>query len=162
MKILHRFTAFSVLLSFVAVISACSDGPSESGPSKMSLPRISVKSGLNQETGTIRFQVNVPQGHHAYTDTGDSGNLIPVTFQWENLHKETGLNLSLPELVTDPPGSRDEEFQARVLRGSGTFEFKAEDVQKYSGKTLSVRSQICDEKTGICYRPETVQVTLTN
>jgi hypothetical protein len=162
MKLMRFLPIIGIYLSALLFGSSCTDGEGKSGPVS-SVPKISVESGVDKSEGVVRFKVTVPPGHHAYTDAGDSGNLIPIQFFLENLSRELNIPVSeTPALVSEPAGSRDEEFKARVLRGSALFSFKTGLAGKFSGKTVSVRSQICDERSGICYRPETIQVSIAN
>lgn len=104
--------------------------------------------------GQVEINVNVPSRHHAYLDAGEYGNLIPLAFDWQGLTPE-------PKITAAPTGEHDEEVKARVLRGNGRFVFQfAPPAPDLQGRTIKVRSQICDEDKGICYRPTWTDVSL--
>ncbi|MCR9144662.1 MAG: protein-disulfide reductase DsbD N-terminal domain-containing protein [bacterium] len=146
-----------LLATLIAMGAAtCDDAPesraSAGGPGDVPAALIS---GRTLDDGRAAINVDVPSRHHAYLDAGKHGNLIPIGFDWQGLSPE-------PEQVTAPVGERDEDVQAQVLRGSGTYVFKAggENAPPFAGRSLRVRSQICDEDKGICYRPTWTDVKL--
>jgi hypothetical protein len=100
---------------------------------------------------TIEIVASIPPRHHAYLDAGDEGNLIPIGFDWQDLTPE-------PVALSMPTGERDEDVKARVLRGDGRFQFQHSTVSP--GVQVRVRSQICDEDRGVCYRPTWNEVEL--
>ncbi len=101
----------------------------------------------------MEILVQIPPKHHAYLDRGDEKNYIPITFDWSS-HIENGTLDEKPVLVKKPTGERNDEAGATVLRGRGNFVFESENFAKLQNKRLKVRTQICDEIKGICYRPE--------
>jgi thiol:disulfide interchange protein DsbD len=114
------------------------------------------------QTGVGRFQigVEVPPDHHGYLDKGDDGLLIPFAFTFAPLEAQ-GARVAV---LSRPPGERDNDVRATVLRGSGEFAFRLETA----GATLSVdgaapatlRYQICNDLTNICYPPRTTEIPL--
>lgn len=114
------------------------------------------------QTGSGSFQigVEVPPDHHGYLDKGDDGLLIPFAFTFAPL-EEQGARVAV---LSRPPGERDDDVRATVLRGSGTFAFRLET----GGATWSMDSavpatlhyQICNDLTNICYPPRTTEIPL--
>lgn len=131
-------------LAALALLSACKgdDGP----------PSADVAAWV-QNASTVQVSVTVPPGHHAYLDAGREGNYIPVTV-------DTSAAGEL-KLTNAPKGEEDKEVQAKVLRGMGSFVYEAKDAQSFAGKILKVRSQICNERQGVCYPPRTVEVKIS-
>jgi hypothetical protein len=83
--------------------------------------------------------------------------LIPITFDWSDLFTNE------PQIISKPEGVFDKDVQATVLRNEGIFEFLLpENISKenITNKILKVRVQICNETTGICYRPKIYEVRL--
>ena len=105
---------------------------------------------------SFRIAVEVPAGHHGYIDKGDDGFFIPLSFSFPGL-EETGI---VVEMTSAPLGVRDEKVRAQVLRGRADFVFRlAPAPPPAAGTTASLRYQICNDVTGICY-PPTVLRTL--
>ena len=104
---------------------------------------------------SFRIAVQVPAGHHGYIDKGDDGFFIPLSFSFPGL-EETGI---VVEMTSAPLGVRDEEVRAQVLRGRADFVFRLAPPPPAAGTTASLRYQICNDVTGICY-PPTVLRTL--
>lgn len=147
---------FSLIFSIFA--SSCSE---ESAANTPSVPSAVVTASTAPQNDRLIFKVTVPHGHHAYLNSGDEGNLIPVTFFWESLI-ENGVLRGKPMQISSPKGVRDEEVQALVLRGTGAYEFQIVKTaaEKLKGLSLKVRTQVCDESRGICYRPRTDEVMI--
>ncbi|MEE8297194.1 MAG: hypothetical protein V3R26_05115, partial [Hyphomicrobium sp.] len=61
-------------------------------------------------------------------------------------------------------GKRDEKFRATVLRGKGTFIFELEAIRdalpRDSVLPATLRYQICNDVTEICYLPKEIEVPL--
>lgn len=147
--------ALTGLLGAALLATAACDGESKAGARGPGDVPAAAISGRVLENGQAEIRVDVPSRHHAYLDAGEFGNLIPVGFDWQGLSPE-------PQAVSAPEGVRDDEVKAQVLRGQGSFVFAAggEGAPEFAGRSLRVRSQICDEDKGICYRPTWTDVTL--
>ena len=111
-------------------------------------------------SGTWRIAVQVPPEHHGYLDKGDEGLLIPLAFTFTPFEERR----ARVSLLSRPQGTRDEKAHATVLRGRGDFTFRVE-----TAKTLlpmdtilpaTLRYQICNDVTNICYPPRTIDVPL--
>jgi hypothetical protein len=112
-------------------------------------------------TGAATFRVSfeVPSGHHGYLDKGDSGFLIPFTFSFPAL-EERGAKVTV---ASSPRGARDDKARATVLRGAGEFAFRLEAgarVPAGAELPVSLRYQICNDVTNVCYSPRRVQIPL--
>jgi thiol:disulfide interchange protein DsbD len=109
---------------------------------------------------TLRLGVQIPANHHGYLDTGDEGLFIPLTFAFPSL-EEQGAQVVM---LSHPIGERDEIVHATVLRGSGEFTFrvKTAHVDSLSVGTLplTLRYQICNDVTKLCYPPQELTVSL--
>ncbi len=109
---------------------------------------------------TMRLAVQVPPDHHGYLDKGDEGLLIPLTFHFKPLEAK-GIQVSE---VDRPLGTRDNKSHATVLRGDGEFLFHltppAGGFPTTGNFPVSVRYQICNDVTNICYPPRTIDVAL--
>lgn len=111
-------------------------------------------------TGIFEIGVEVPPDHHGYLDPGDEGLLIPFAFTFAPLAAQ-GAKVTV---VSRPPGERDDDVGAAVLRGAGAFTFRLET----NGATLAgeratlatLRYQICNDITNICYPPRTTEIPL--
>ncbi len=147
-----------LLIILMTAFAAISCGKSTE-QTKPAIPSARISATSNQDEGKVIFNVVVPGGHHAYLNRGTEENLIPVSFFWDDL-VQSGILSGEPALVSKPQGVYDKEFEAQVLRGQGQFEFKIPSVSKLIGKTLRVRSQVCDETRGICYRPVTENILI--
>ena len=102
----------------------------------------------------------VPANHHAYLDKGDTGRLLEVEFGWDDLVTRARLKAP-PTVESKPIGERDDDVGARVLRGVGVWTFRVDPSDAaLAGASVSVRTQICDEKIGLCYPPERRTVSL--
>jgi hypothetical protein len=115
-----------------------------------------VAGSLARSTGELSFRiaVEVPAGHHGYIDKGDDGFLIPFSFSFPDL-EETGV----VEMTSAPRGVRDKKVRAQVLRGRGDFAFRLVPAPRpASGATASLRYQICNDVTGICYPPTVLRI----
>ncbi len=101
-----------------------------------------------------RITVEIPADHHGYLDSGDEGLLIPLAFTFDS----PGIKA---QEIARPPGTRDEQAHATVLRGQGEFDFRlALSGTAPDAPHAKLRYQICNDVTNICYPPRTVQVPL--
>ena len=104
---------------------------------------------------SFRIAVEVPAGHHGYVDKGDDGFFIPFSFSFPGL-EETGV---VVEMISAPPGVRDDKARAQVLRGRADFAFRLVPApQPDAGATAGLRYQICNDVTGICYPPRVLRI----
>ena len=114
----------------------------------------------NTGVDTLRIAVQIPPNHHGYLDTGDEGFFIPLSFAFPSL-EEQGAQVFM---VCHPGGERDEVVHATVLRGRGDFAFGIEAAPPTSkpAETLpmTLRYQICNDVTKICYPPQEVALSL--
>jgi hypothetical protein len=127
--------------------------PSASEPD----PHAAVSEVVLTDGGAV-LRVRVPANHHAYLDKGPAGAFIPIAPDWEGLVK-AGRIQKAPNLSRSPAGTLDRDSGAMVLRGTGEFEYKG-SLQDLAGETIQVRTQVCDDIKGICYRPKTETVTI--
>ncbi len=108
--------------------------------------------------GTFQIGVEVPPDHHGYLDQGDDGLLIPFAFTFGPF-EELRVRVAVLER---PPGKWDDAVGAIVLRGSGTFTFRLEaDAATLSvprAALATLRYQICNDRTNICYPPRTTEI----
>ena len=108
---------------------------------------------------TFRVSFEVPPGHHGYLDRGDSGFLIPFTFSFPAL-EERGAKVTV---ASSPRGVRDDKSRATVVRGAGEFAFRLETGARVpAGVPLpaSLRYQICNDVTNLCYSPRRAEIPL--
>lgn len=112
----------------------------------------------DKEPQTFHIVVHVPAGHHAYLDKGDEGFLIPLSFSFPLL-EAVGARVVT---VSRPKGSRDDKVRATVVRDSGEFVFRLETAEaRFSSGSetyVSLRYQICNDLTNICYPPREIQI----
>ena len=148
-----------VFLVLILMSFACKkEGPLSLEPTESELdPHVASSEMVLTKTGAL-LRVHVPANHHAYLDKGPSGAFIPVSVDWESLVK-TGAISKAPALLRGPAGTLDAESGAKVLRGTGEFEYTG-SLAELSGQSVQVRTQICDDLKGICYRPKTQTVTI--
>lgn len=136
---------------------ACSKPPQ----ANLGSPRPPIEAEIGamvSPTGRLSVSVVIPNEHHAYLDKGKEGVFIPVEFLWADLLK-TGKIQAVPKLIQEPKGQYDKEMEAKVLRGPGRFLFAASDTLK--GTELSVRTQLCNDRTRVCYPPSTQKVKVS-
>ena len=111
-------------------------------------------------TATVRIAVQVPPDHHGYLDKGDEGLLIPLTFAFKPLEAK---GVRITESAR-PEGTRDDKSHSTVLRGDGEFSFRldppAGGFPAQGEFPTTVRYQICNDLTNICYPPRTIDVPL--
>lgn len=110
--------------------------------------------------GIVRLAVDIPLDHHGYLDKGDEGFFIPLAFTFSALEAQ-GAHVTP---VVRPEGTRDEKAQATILRGRGEFVFRLETtaaiVPTAGRMPATLRYQICNDITNICYPPRTTDVPL--
>jgi len=109
--------------------------------------------------GRFSIRVTVPKKHHAYLDSGSEGFFIPLRFDFSGL---TGGGYRVKTLAA-PSGEKDEKVRATVLRGQGTYRFLSEaTASRPQSKVFHVtlRSQICNDLTNICFPPQTTSLSL--
>ena len=130
------------------------------------LPDVSVRIVAQErqpsdtEAYILRLAVQLPANHHGYLDTGDEGLFIPLTFAFPGL-EEQGAQVVM---LSHPVGERDEMVHATVLRGSGEFTFRVKTTHMTSPSVgtlpLTLRYQICNDVTKLCYPPQELTVSL--
>lgn len=118
------------------------------------IPEASIRAAALPNQITV--SVSIPADHHAYLNEGPHGNLIPVAFDWEPALKAGKID-SEPTLESKPEGEKEEKIGALVLRGTGEFIFQG---SAKSGAPLRVRTQICNDVTGMCFRPTWQEVSV--
>ncbi len=138
-----------ILPLLCAVLCAC-ERPAP-GPAQTGRPEASLHGNI-LPSGEIAVEIAIPDGHHAYLDSGREGNLIPVSFVWD---LPAG---APPKVKLAPIGEKDAESGASVLRGSGRWVFTP--AAKNATGSVKIRSQICDEIKGICFPPRTERLEL--
>ena len=141
-----------MVLFFSLMMGSCGGKTSSDSTGEMDLPSAKVEAGILSDG--ISFRVEIPTGHHAYVDSGSQGNLVPISFIFDESVQP------VPQLRSAPTGEYDKEFEANVLRGNGIWEFSFPNPEAMKDKVVQVRSQICDEQTGICYRPTFQKLTI--
>ncbi len=148
-----------VLLQFMLLVGVPGSVDAQSR-ARGRVPTISaavVPGSFSRDADGITFSilVEVPPNHHGYLDNGDSGFLIPFTFSFPTL-EEAGVGI---EEVSRPAGVRDEKFRAQVLRGRAEFRFRLLPAPAITSETsASLRYQICNDHTAVCYPPKVVQI----
>lgn len=147
------------LFLLVLLSLACNkEGPLSLEPTEGEPDAHSASSEMRlTKTGAL-LRVHVPANHHAYLDKGPSGAFIPVTADWEALVKGGKISAA-PALLRSPAGTLDKDSGAMVLRGTGEYEYKG-SLAELAGLAVQVRTQICDDVKGICYRPKTQNVII--
>ena len=115
---------------------------------------------LNADSAQFRIAVRVPPDHHGYLDKGDEGLLIPLSFTFASLEAQGARVI----MLSSPPGERDDTYHATVLRGKGHFLFRVHTEQgtfpTEKPFSATVRYQICNDVTSICYPPRQTDVAL--
>jgi len=110
--------------------------------------------------GLFQIGVELPPDHHGYLDKGDDGLLIPFACTFAPLEAQ-GARVAL---LSRPAGERDDDVRATVFRGRGEFAFRLEtDGATWSGDhatPATLRYQICNDLTNICYPPQTTEIPL--
>ena len=141
----------AVLLVIVILAGACK----EDKKTDRGIPSAAITASAVADQITV--EVKIPEGHHAYLNEGPHGNLIPVAFDWKSA-VESGKLASEPVMKKSPAGETESLTGALVLKGTGDFIF--DSPTSPVGINLRVRTQICNETSGTCYRPEWQQVTV--
>ncbi len=151
MKWENLLWALGFLILVIMILFFCNNCHQDK-KEKVGLPTPQIQKSV--ENQFIHIQIHVPQDHHAYLDKGKEGNLVPIQFNWKDFPEE-------PKMIKSPDGIFDEDTGAKVLKNTGiyTFEFsESSRLMNIKDKKLTVRIQICNEVTGICYRPQNVDV----
>ncbi|MFI3136776.1 MAG: cytochrome c biogenesis protein CcdA [Methylococcaceae bacterium] len=116
---------------------------------------------VNTETWPTEYQLRltVPKDHHAYLDEGDERIYLPVTLDPDATLAAAGLTIAKLE---KPPGEYDSVVQATVLRDSGDFALWLNQTGATTAKAVnvSVRYQLCNELTNVCFRPQLTSIDL--
>jgi thioredoxin:protein disulfide reductase len=116
---------------------------------------------LNAQTWPTQYQLSltVPKYHHAYLNEGDEHIYLPVSVDPESKLASVGLTIAKLE---KPAGVYDGEVKALVLRDTGTFTLWLSQADANAAKAvnLSIRYQMCNEITNVCYRPQLANVDL--
>lgn len=139
----------TILITLATLTGTGCGGDNGGGPA--GVPRARIASDI-EKGGELKITVTIPPGHHAYLDRGREGNLLPVTFYWEDLIR-SGVLKAKPRTRQSPPGEEYPTAGARVLRGSGAYVFENPNGRWPTGAKLRIRTQICDEVKGFCYPP---------
>jgi hypothetical protein len=142
-----------IIFLLVAILFSCKDSAQQPTETDIHAPKTTASLIDN----TLKISIEVPANHHAYLDAGKDGAFIPITFDWQALVESSAISRS-PVVKSSPAGVYDSESGAKLLRNSGIFTF--EGNEKLAGKSFQVRSQICDDIKGICYRPTTQSVEI--
>ncbi|MCS7205317.1 MAG: protein-disulfide reductase DsbD family protein [Leptospiraceae bacterium] len=145
-----------LLFLFAFFIQACKP-KEETKPTGIPEPKIIVQTSQNQ----IKFSIEIPKDHHAYLDSGKENSLIPIQFDWKDMIQNQILPKE-PRMIAKPLGVYDKEYEATVLRGQGEFLFELPEgvSENIKGQKVYIKIQICNEVTGICYRPKIYPVAL--
>ncbi len=109
----------------------------------------------------LKVKLELAPDTHVYLDRGAEGNLIPISFDWEDLMQSNGTTLTKkPQLVSSPQGEYDKKTKAKVLRGQGEYLFSVKQANTLKGAKFRLKTQVCDEVVGICYRPKWTETTI--
>lgn len=118
---------------------------------------------LDNTQWPAQYQISLtpPLHHHAYLDKGVENAYIPVVIDYKNELFKQGLVINQ---ITLPKGEFDSEVQATVLRGQGniTLSLVPEKGYKQVADTakFSLRYQLCDEISNVCFRPQTANIVI--
>ncbi len=116
---------------------------------------IQAKIILYKSQKALEIHLKLPPHSHVYLDRGERENLVPVSFDWKSMLQKGWLSKE-PQLISQPKSQHDKKVKASVMRKEGSFIFigKPQEIDGLVGKELRVKTQVCDEVKGICYRPE--------
>ncbi|NOT84831.1 MAG: DUF255 domain-containing protein [Methylococcaceae bacterium] len=113
------------------------------------------------QTWPAQYQISltVPKGHHAYLNEGDEHIYLPVLFDPEATLAMAGLTIAK---LHKPAGVYDSLVKATVLRDTGSFTLWLEQTAVNPAKTfdLTIRYQLCNEITNVCYRAQFSNIAL--
>ncbi|MEQ1638812.1 MAG: cytochrome c biogenesis protein CcdA [Methylococcales bacterium] len=120
---------------------------------------------VNTQTWPTQYQLSlsVPADHHVYLQEGDEHIYIPVTVDPDAALANAGLTVVK---LDKPVGVYDSLVKAQVLRESGEFTLwldkagASANVPSAKAFNLTVRYQMCNEVTNVCYRPQLTSVDL--
>ena len=163
MRYLHWYLSLLSLLGIVfpATAQLSLTTPPQQPPAVQAWSVEATLPGDTTQTGVLRIAVHIPSEHHGYLDKGDEGLFIPLTFTFGSF-KERGIRVALQ---SGPQGTRDDETRVTVLRGQGEFVFHLTTSQSAppTGTVLpaTLRYQICNDTTNICYPPRTTEVPVS-
>ncbi len=149
---MKKFFYFSILW-FAVVFNVFAEMPTA---------KIDVNLLNNQFPAQYILHFSVPENHHAYLDKGEENVYIPIALDNDNGLNTFGLKL---DKLEKPAGTYDSEVKATVLRGLGNFRFvlnQTEIKPLNSYITLSVKYQLCNDVTHVCFRPQAVKINLAN
>ncbi len=114
-----------------------------------------------QTPSRYRIRFTVPTDHHAYLSSGEGNIYLPVSLDANGELAQQGLRMTQ---IEQPEGVYDAFAKAQVLRGTGDFLFTltATEPAKTTQQTvqLSVKYQLCNDVTHVCFRPKTASLQL--
>ncbi|MCX7086878.1 MAG: protein-disulfide reductase, partial [Methylococcales bacterium] len=139
------------LLGLLAMGSAQADIPTAT----LSMTPINTQTWPAQYT----LSLTVPKDHHAYLNEGDEHIYLPVTLDPDAQLANAGLSIAKLE---KPSGEYDSVVKATVLRDSGDFALWLNQTGATTAKvvTVSIRYQLCNELTNVCFRPQLTSIDL--
>lgn len=120
---------------------------------------------LNTAEWPAQYQLSliVPKDHHVYLDSGDARSYLPVAIDPNAKLAMSGLTISKQE---KPTGVYDSKVKATVLRGKSDFKLwlmptnQGQPLQNTKSISLEVQYQLCNERTNVCFRPQTARQEL--
>ncbi|KJV06182.1 protein-disulfide reductase DsbD family protein [Methylocucumis oryzae] len=118
---------------------------------------------LNAEQAPSRYRIRftIPTDHHAYLSSGEGNIYLPINLDANNELAQQGLRMNP---IEQPQGVYDEFAKAQVLRDTGDFIFTLTAIETAKPKQqtvqLTVKYQLCNDVTHVCYRPKTAAVQL--
>lgn len=140
------FKSASLLCLLCLLVVACNS--KKASPRR---PQVKIQAFV-KSSHQLEVSIAIPFGHHAYLNTGKTGALIPISFDWKTWLSE-GVIQQKPQTLSAPEGIYEELVEAQVFRNQGVFIFQTSPTDALKGKTLRVRSQICNDEIGLCYPP---------
>ncbi|MCB1173030.1 MAG: hypothetical protein KDK39_05680 [Leptospiraceae bacterium] len=146
----------------MGTFAAC-DKPNNTNDQEMmggpdGLPAVQIEATV-MPPNNLAFQINIPAGHHAYLNSGKENNFIPISFDWQALITK-GILDAAPKSIQSPAGDLDTENQVHVLRGSVSYLFHSSANDKLKGESIAIESQLCNDQSGVCYRPAKQNITI--
>jgi len=118
---------------------------------------------LDNSNWPARYEIVLtpPVHHHLYLDSGVEKGYLPLVIDPKHQLAKQGIKIN--QLVL-PKGEFDTTVQATVLRHQGVVQFSLLPLSeaKLSTETikLALRYQLCDEVINVCYRPQTVKLSV--
>jgi thioredoxin:protein disulfide reductase len=108
-----------------------------------------------------RLTFSVPKNHHAYLDKGNKNAYIPISVDADERLAASGLSIRILE---KPDGVYDTVVKANVLRDQGLFTLELNKTvnrpETHTPINLELTYQLCNEVTNVCFRPQTVELSL--